>query len=96
MDLESAINVYTLYIDDLHVCINHAFYADDLCLMAPCAIALQELINLCYDYIIGIDMNFNALKSYCIAFTQKLYKLTLPSLHINSLSISYTDSILSI
>ena len=36
------------HIDDL--CINHVFYADDLCLMAPCAIALQELINLCYDY----------------------------------------------
>ena len=79
------------HIDDL--CINHVFYADDLCLMAPCAIALQELINLCYDYSIEIDMNFNALKSYCIAFTPKLCKLTLPSLHINSLSISYTDSI---
>ena len=38
-------------------------------------------------------MNFNALKSYCIAFTPKLYKLTLPSLHINSLPILYTDSI---
>ena len=61
--------------------------------MAPCAIALQELINLCYDYSIDIDMNFNALKSYRIAFTLTLYKLTLPSLHFNSLSISYTDSI---
>ena len=36
------------HIDDL--CINHVFYADDLCLMAPCAIALQELIGLCYEY----------------------------------------------
>ena len=61
--------------------------------MAPCAIALQELINLCYNYSIGIEINFNALKSHCIAFTPKLYKLTLLSLHINSLSISYTDSI---
>ena len=79
------------HIDDL--CINHVFYTDDLCPMAPCAIALQELITLCYDYSIEIDMNFNALKSYCIAFTPKLYKLILPSLHINYLSISYTDSI---
>ena len=63
------------------------------CLMAPCAIALQKLINLCHDYGIEIDMNFNALQSYCIAFTPKLYKLTLPFLHINSLPISYTDSI---
>ena len=77
------------HIDDL--CINHVFYSDDLCLMAPCAITFQELINLCYDYYsIEIDMNVNALKSYCIAFTPKLYKLTL---YINFLPISYTDSI---
>ena len=61
--------------------------------MASCAIALQELINLCYEYSIGLDMNFNALKSYYIAFTIKLYKLTLRSLHIIYLSISYTGSI---
>ena len=64
------------HIDGL--CIDHVFYADDLCL-----IAFQELINLRYEYRIGVDMNFNALKSYCIAFTLKLHNLTLPSLHIN-------------
>ena len=79
------------HIDDL--CINHVFYADDLCLMAPCVIALQELIGLCYEYSVDIDLNFNATKSYCVAFTPKLYKLALPSLHINHLPISYTDSI---
>ena len=40
------------HIDDL--CINHVFYADDLCLMASCAIALQELIN--YVMIIVYNM----------------------------------------
>ena len=40
-------------------------------------------------------MNFNTLKSYCIASTPKLYKLTLPPQHIKSLPISYTDSISS-
>ena len=68
------------HIDDL--CINHVFYVDDLCLMALCAIALQELIALCYEYSIDIDLNFNETKSYCVAFTLKLYKLALPSLHI--------------
>ena len=57
------------HIDDL--CINHVFYADDLCLMAPCAIALQELIGLCYEYSVDIDLNVNATKSYCVAFTAK-------------------------
>ena len=61
--------------------------------MAPCAIALQELTDLCYEYSVDIDLNFNATKSYCVAFTPKLYKLALPSLHINHLPISYTDSI---
>ena len=69
-------------IDDL--CINHVFYADDLCLMAPYAIAFQELIDLCYEcrYSAEIDLNFNATKSYRVAFTPKLYKLALPSLYI--------------
>ena len=40
--------------------------------MAPGAITLQEQNNLCFEYSIGIDMNFNALKSYCVAFTPKL------------------------
>ena len=79
------------HIEDL--CINHVFYADDLCLMAPCAIALQELINMCFKYSIEIDLNFNALKSYCVVFLPQLYKLALPVLYINSMPISYTDSI---
>ena len=76
------------------ICVfKHVFYADDLCLMASCAIALQELIGLCYEYSVDIDLNFNATKSYCASFTPKFYKLALPSLHINHLPISYTDSI---
>ena len=73
--------------------INHVFYADDLCLMAPCEIALQELINICYKYSIEIDMNFNALKSFCMAFITNVFKLKLPSLRINSWPIAYTDTV---
>ena len=61
--------------------------------MAPCAIALQELINVCYQYSNEIDLNFNATKSFCVAFTPKHYKLLLPSLFMNSLPILYADSI---
>ena len=52
--------LFSLYMDDLsnllissgcgcflnNVCFNHVFYADDLCLMASCVIALQELLNI--------------------------------------------------
>ena len=67
------------YVDN--VCVNHMFYADDLCLMAPCAIALQQLLNNCHRYSIIVDLNFNALKSFCFAlsFTPKPYKLCLGS-----------------
>ena len=41
-----------------------------------------------------VDMNFDALKSYCVPFAPKLYTLILPSLHINFLPISYTDSVI--
>ena len=64
--------------DDLSVCLtqskagchinetvtNHVMYADDICLMAPSAIALQKLLNLCYELnqsndIITILLNLN-------------------------------------
>ena len=92
-DLSSLLNTSRIGCNIDDVCINHVFYTDDLCLMAPCAIALQELINVCYQYSTKIDLNFNATKSFCIAFTPKHYKLLLPSLFINSLPILYADSI---
>ena len=99
--------LFSVYMDDLskllissgigcfidNVCFNHVFYADDLCLMAPCAIALQELLHICHNYSISVDVNFNALKSFCIAFTPKPFKLSLPQVTINSAHIPYTDSI---
>ena len=42
------------YVDN--ACVNHVFYADDLCLMAPCAIALQQLLNICHRYSIIIEV----------------------------------------
>ena len=66
-----------------HLSITHVFHANNLGL--PYAIALQELINVCYKYNVAIDLNFKATKSYCVAFTPKL--LALPSLHINDLRI---------
>ena len=83
--------LFSIYMDDLIVvllqsgigchiddqCINYVFYAGDLLSNGYLRnIAVQELINLCYEYSIRIDINLIALKSYCIAFTPKLCKLT--------------------
>ena len=100
-----SLSLFTVYMDDfssllnasrigchiIDVCINHVFYADDLCLMDPCAIALQELLNICYRYSVEVNLNFNVKKSFCVAFTPKHYKLSLPPLFINILPI-HTDS----
>ena len=77
-----------------NVCFNHVFYADDLCLMAPCVTALLELLNICTSYstCISVDVIFNPLKSFCIGFTTTLLKLSLPTININSAHITYTDS----
>ena len=75
------------------VCFNHVFYADDLCHMTPCAIALQKLLNICHSYRITVDVNFNASKSFCVAFTPKPFKLRFPEININAALIPYTDSI---
>ena len=78
------------YIDK--VCFNHVFYADDVCLIAPFAIALQELLNICHRYSIAVDVYFSPLKSFCIGFTPNLFKLSLTKININSTHIPYTDS----
>ena len=56
-----------VYIDDLsnmliyngvgcsNVFVDYMFYADDLCPMAPCAIAFQELLDICHSYRILVD-----------------------------------------
>ena len=38
--------------------------------MTPCAIALQEPINVCYQYSIETDLNFNANKSFVLLSIQ--------------------------
>ena len=70
-------NLFAIYVDDLtlslmkskigcmldEVCFNHIFYADDLCLLAPCAIALQKLLDICHEYGVEHDVIYNPLKS---------------------------------
>ena len=58
-----------------NLCMNHVMYADDICLMAPSPAALQELINICYDFSVRNDLSFNSSKSYCMVFKPKSFKL---------------------
>ena len=51
-------------------CVNHLVYADDIkcCLLAPTAIAMQQLLEICNDYGVANDITFNHLKSVCLVF----------------------------
>ena len=83
------------------VYINHLFYADDLCILAPTDMALQQLVNVCYDYGSNHDIVFNAKKSFCIVFKPKRFKLTCPVVSLagtpipNITSVKYLGVILT-
>ena len=47
-------------------------------LLAPTASAMQTLLDVCYEYGIDNDILFNPIKSVCIVFKPKAYKLYLP------------------
>ena len=53
------------------MCINHVLYADDICLLAPTASAMQTLLDVCYEYGIDNDIFFNPIKSVCTVFKPK-------------------------
>ena len=60
--------LFPVYVEDLsdklvvcsldNLCMNHVMYSDDICLMAPSPAALQELINICYDFSVRNDLSF--------------------------------------
>ena len=82
--------LFAIYMDDLSVCLtqckagchlnetitNHGMYAGDICLMAPSAIALQKMLNLCYEFSQSNDIIFNPIKSQCMVFKLGLSRFT--------------------
>ena len=64
-------------------------YADDICLLAPSANAMQSLLDVWYDYGSDNDFLFNPIKSDCTIFKPKAYKLYLPPAFIVSDTLKY-------
>ena len=52
-------------------CINHVIYTDDVCLLAPSAISLQQMLDVCFNFSIRNYIMFNPVKSVCITFQPK-------------------------
>ena len=38
---------------------NHLMYADDMCILASTAIAMQQLLDICIDYGVANDITLN-------------------------------------
>ena len=71
---------------------NHLMYADDICVMAPSAIALQKLLDVCYEYGITDDLIYNPLKSVCMVFKPRRFKLYCPTVAIGDECLKYVDT----
>ena len=67
----------------------NVLYADDICLLAPTASAMQTLLDVCYEYGIDNDIVFNPIKSVCTVFKPKAYKLYLPTVFIGSDALKF-------
>ena len=96
--------LFAIYIDDLsqdlatcksgcyinEQCMNHVMYADDICLLAPSAIGLQRLLDVCFDFSIINDIMFNPIKSVCVVFKSKSNKLYCPTVSLDCDILEYT------
>ena len=65
-------------------------HADDICLMAPSAIVLQKMLNLCYEFSQSNDIILNPIKSQCMLFKLNRFKFYYPLLNGNI--INYVEN----
>ena len=97
--------LFSIYMDDLSVCLtqckarcdlnetvtNHVMYADDICLMASSAIALQKMLNLCFECSQSNDIISNPIKSQCMVIKPNRFKLYCPAVSLNKNIINYVE-----
>ena len=54
-----------------------------ICLLAPSALGLQKLLDVCYNFSQCNDIVFNSLKSVYMVFRPKRYKLFCPIVYLH-------------
>ena len=73
--------------------VNHIMYADDMCLLAPSAKALQILIDECTRYAIQHDIVYNTKKSVCMLVKSKKFDLRMrPCIKLDNNRLQYVTS----
>ena len=59
----------------------------------PAAIALQMLLDVCFEYSLANDLLFNPVKSVCIVFKPCHFKLYCPIVSIGSEPLTYVNTV---
>ena len=62
---------------------NHVMYADDICLLAPSAIGLQRMLDVCLDFRLRNDIEFYPIKSVCVVFKPRSSNLYCPNVRLD-------------
>ena len=97
--------LFVIYVDDLSALlnssgvgchinnspINHIFYADDLCLMAPSPSGLQKLLDICVRFGLDNDIIYNTNKSMCMVFKPPSYSCKCPPMYLGNDTLDYVD-----
>ena len=68
---------------------SYVIYGDDICLLAPSAIGLQEMLDVCFNISICDDIIFNPVKYVCVAFQPKKSKLFGPNVTLDNNVLEY-------
>ena len=69
--------------------VNHAFYADDLCIMSVGPACLQKRMDIWYNYSVQNFLTFNPTKSVCVVFEPRKLKLYCPLMVLNATPLPY-------
>ena len=101
--------LFVVYVDDLskqlidarsgcfieHQCINNVIYVDNICLLAPSALGLQKLLDVCSNFSQCNDIVYNFLKSVYIAFRPKRYNIFCPTKILQNKCVLFTYNLIN-
>ena len=91
-DLSEKLNTSMVGLHMCNVCINHIFYADDLCIMYSSPAGLQMLLDICANYALANDIVFNHKKSVYTVFKPDKFKLACPDIFIDGLPLTMVEN----
>ncbi len=72
---------------------NHCIYADDVCLLNTSIAALKVLPNICEEYALQDDLNFNPSKSICQCFCDFSFDSRRPFVQFCGKILQWSDTV---